>query len=154
MTAGQGGVKGAAHLSAALDGQKVLSHAATVGTEQRLSRRIDAEDLTPLVQQHQTLLHAACDLIEFIPLALQFPQLGIDLAALLVDAAQQGRQLLVGVVIQRVLQIQLVQGLHNVAGHTPGQQRRQNQRHRQHHQKRLEHTQHQHARRGAADGDT
>ena len=37
---------------------------------------------------------------------------------------------------------------------TPCQQRRQGQRRHQHHQEGLEHAQHQHARRGAADGDT
>ena len=149
-----GGLQRVAHLSAALDGQEVLPQTGGVGVEQAAGRGVDAEDHTRFVQQHKALLHAAGDLLKFVLLAPQLLYLRVDLAALLVDAAQQGRQLLIGVVVQRVLQIQLIQGLYDMLGQTPRQQRRQGQRHHQHHKEGLEHAQHQHACRGAADGDT
>lgn len=134
--------------------RKSPAHAVLLRVEQSTGRRVDADDLALLVQQHQPLLHAAGDLAELVPLPPQLAQLGVDLAALLVDASQQGRQLLVGIVLQRVLQIQLVEGLYDMLGQPPGQQGRQRQRQHQYDQEGLEHAQHQHARGGAADGDT
>ena len=98
-----------ADLRAALDRQKVLSHTAFVRFKQPLRHRIDAEHLTPLIEQDQPLLHAAGDLCELIVSALQLGKLQIDLAPLLIDSAKEWRQLLIGIVFQRVLQIQIFQ---------------------------------------------
>ena len=143
-----------AHFPAPVDGQKVLPHRSGVGAEHPAGRRIDAQHGALAVQQHQTFLHTGGNLGKFVGFLLQGPHLEGNLAALLVDASQQGRQLLVGIVLQRVLQIQLVEGLYDMLGQPPGQQGRQRQRQHQHDQEGLEHAQYQHARGGAADGDT
>ena len=65
-------------------------------------------------------MHILGDLIEFVGFSPETLQLIFDLFVLLMDAHQQRRQLLVGIVFQRVLQIQMVQRLHNLAGYPVG----------------------------------
>ncbi len=89
--------------------------------EQGLCRRIDTQDRPLLVHHNQAFLHAPCDLFKLICPGLQLLHLGIDLPALLLDAPQQGGQLLVGVIFQRVVQIQGVEGLDNSFCHPTGQ---------------------------------
>ena len=118
-----GGLQRMAHIAAPFDGQEVLSHTGAACAEQGTGRRVDAEDHALFVQQHQPFPHIAGDLVKFIPLALQFLHMRVDLTALLVDTAQQRRQFLIGIIVHRMLQIQLIERLHNVAGQPPGQQR-------------------------------
>ena len=129
-------VDGAADVVAALDGQKILMHAAAVGCKQALGRRIDAEDHALFVHQDQALGHIGCNLVEFVRPALKRAQLVGNLAALLMDAREQRRQLLIGVVFQRLVQIQPVERRDNPAGNALCQHSRQNQRRQQHHQHR------------------
>ena len=101
--------------------QEILPHAVFRRVQQPSGRRIDAQDDPCLVQQHQTLAHAAGDLLKFLRPAAQLVHLPVDLAALMFHAAQQGRQLLVGLIFQRMLQIQSVQRLRD-APRQPGRQ--------------------------------
>ena len=101
--------------------QKILSHTVFRRVQQPSGRRIDAQDDPRLVQQHQALAHAAGDLLKFLRPTAQLVHLPVDLAALMLHAPQQGRQLLVGVVLQRMLQIQPVQRLRD-APRQPGRQ--------------------------------
>ena len=110
--------------------------------------------MTRLVQQHQTLAHTAGDLLKFLRPPPQLVHLPVDLPALMLHAAQQGRQLLVGVVLQRVLQIQPVQRLRDAPCQPGRQHAGQDQRRRQHQQDGLEHIQHQHPRRHPDGGQT
>ena len=103
-----------AHLNTALNGQEILPDAGRIRVEQLLRRRVDAQDRPAVVQQHQPLLHAAGDLGKLVGPALQLAELAVDLVALAVDAAQKRRQLLIGIVVQRVLQIKVVQRLDDV----------------------------------------
>lgn len=129
---------------AAVHRQEVPAHTAVVRLKEPAGGVVDTEHRSFLVQQYQTLLHTAGDLGELIGLLPQGPQLGVDLLVLVVDAAQERGQLLVGVVFQRVLQIQPVQGVHDAAGQSPGHESGEDQRRRQHHQHGLEHSQRQH----------
>ena len=139
---------------AAVHRQEVTAHTAVVRLKEPAGGVVDAEHRPFLVQQYQTLLHTAGDLGELIGLLPQGPQLGVDLLMLVVDAAQKRSQLLVGVVFQRMLQVQPVQGIHDAAGQAAGHEPGEDQRRHQHHQHGLEHSQRQHPGGGTADGDT
>ena len=143
-----------AHGHVPVDRQEVLPHAVTVRVQQPPRRRIDAEDGARLVQQHQSLVHAAGDLVKLLRPLPQLAHLPVDLAALVLHAPQQRRQLLVGIVLQRMLQIQPVQRLGDTPCQPPGQHARQDQRRRQHQQNGLQHVQHQHSRRHPDGGQT
>ena len=143
-----------AQLMAAVHRQEVTAHTALVRLKEPAGGVVDAEHRPLLVQQHQTLLHTAGDLGELVGLLPQGPQLGVDLLMLVVDAAQKRSQLLVGVVFQRMLQVQPVQGIHDAAGQAAGHEPGEDQRRHQHHQHGLDHSQRQHPGGGTADGDT
>ena len=100
-----------------------FSDAAVVRAEELLRRRVQAQHRAAAIQEHQTLVHIRGDLVEFIRLSLQRLQLVLDPFALLLDTNQQGRQFLIGVVFQRMLQIELVQRLHDLAGYPVCQDR-------------------------------
>ena len=139
---------------AAVHRQEVTAHTALVRLKELTGGVVDAEHRPLLVQQHQPFLHTAGDLGELVGLLPQGPQLGVDLLVLVVDAAQKRSQLLVGVVFQRMLQVQPVQGIHDAAGQAAGHEPGEDQRRHQHHQHGLEHSQRQHPGGGTADGDT
>ena len=143
-----------AQLMAAVHRQEVTAHTALVRLKELTGGVVDAEHRPLLVQQHQPFLHTAGDLGELVGLLPQGPQLGVDLLVLVVDAAQKRSQLLVGVVFQRMLQVQPVQGIHDAAGQAAGHEPGEDQRRHQHHQHGLEHSQRQHPGGGTADGDT
>ena len=69
---------------------------------------IDGTDVGLFIQHHQTFLHMGCDLLEFIGFSLELLNLRINLPVLLIDPAQQWGKLLIGVVGQRLLQVQIV----------------------------------------------
>lgn len=96
-----GGLNGGADLVAALDGQKVPADALRVRAEERLRRGVDAQDIAVLVEQDEPLAHTAGDLRELVGLFAQLAQLRLDLDVLVVDALEQRRELLIGVVIER-----------------------------------------------------
>lgn len=63
---------------------------------------------------------------EFVGFALQLQKLIVNLAVLALDAAQKGRDLVVGVCIERVVQIDGVERLDDAAGKAPGKKRAEN----------------------------
>ena len=143
--------QGAADGGVPLHRYKGLSHTGTVGAQHRLCRRVDAQHRAAVVQKHKPLGHAGGDLLELLRAAAQGAHLLVDLPPLVLQTAQQGRQLLVGLVFQRVLQIQAVQRLHDPLGDAAGQQAGQDQRRSDDQQDGLEHPQ-QHGSRGDAAG--
>ena len=153
MAVAGGGLNGGADLVAALDGEKVLTDALRVRAEERLRRGVDAQDIAVLVEQDESLAHAAGDLREFVGLFAQLAQLRLDLDVLVVDALEQGRKLLIGVVIERVIQIEAVERIDDAPRQALGQHAREDERHDEHEQQRLEHADGDHADRRAADGD-
>ena len=106
-----------------------------------------------LVEQDEPLAHTAGDLREFVGLFAQLAQLRPDLDVLVVDALEQRRELLIGVVIERVLEIEAVERIDDAPRQTPGQHAREDERRNEHEQQRLEHTDGDHADRRSADGD-
>ena len=78
----------------------------------------------------------------------------IDLPALAVDAAEKRRKLLIAFVVQRMLEIQLVERLDDVMRQPSGKDRGQTQHQQQEQHDGLEHSHDEHAHRRAADGDT
>ena len=148
-----GGLDRGAHLMAALHRQKILADAAGVRAEESLRRRIDAQNRPVVVQQHQSLLHAAGDLGKLVGLPLQLAKLAVDLLALAADSSEQRRQLLIGVVVQRMLQIQLVERLDDVLRQPLGKHRRKHQHDQKQNHDGLEHPHHQHPHGRPADGD-
>ena len=144
---------GGADLGAALHRQEILIQAGAVRAEQLLGRRVDAQNRPLFVQKHQALLHAAGNLGKFVVFPPQLLQLAVNLPALAVDAVEQRRQLLIGVIFQRGLQIQRLQRRHDTAGNPAGQHIGQNQSRQKHQNDGLQHPHDQHAQSGAADGN-
>ena len=145
---------GKADIVAAVKREKILTDAALVRVKKPARGGVNAQHTFFFVEQDETLSHAAGDLRKLHPLLLQLAHLLVDLPVLMVDAPEQRGKLLVGVVFQRVLQIQLVERAHDAARKPPCQHRRQNERHDDHDQDGLHHANEQHARRCAADGNT
>ena len=125
--------------------QEIAARAGVIRLEDTAGGGVETQHRAVLVQQHQSLVHVGGDLLELLRLAAEAAELVVDLTALVLQPPQQRRQLLVGVIVQRVLQIQPVQRLDDAAGHPPGQHAGQDQRHHQHQQQRLEYGQQQHA---------
>ena len=140
-----------AQLMAALDGQEILPDAALVRMEQCPRGGIDAQNDVLFVHQDEALIHAGCDLRKFVLLLLELLQLRVDLPALAADARQKRRELLVGVVFQRVFQIKPVQRRDHARGNALCKEKRQQQRGTGHDQHGLEHTHGDHADGRAAD---
>ena len=148
-----GGLNGGADLVAALDGEKIPADALRVRAEERLRRGVDAQDAAVLVEQDKALAHTAGDLREFVGLFAQLAQLRLDLDVLVVDALEQRRELLVGIVVERVLEIEAVERVDDAPRQPSGQQAGENERHDEHDQQRLDHADGDHADRRAADGN-
>ena len=142
---GLGGIMdGGGQVRMAIYRQEILSYAGAVRMKQCLGRRIDAEDTSAVVQQHQTFPHTAGDLFKFV---LPLPEVSGPMADLLllgVDPAQQRRQFLVSVVVQRALQIQPVQRLHHPSGCPARQECGKSHRQQCHHDDSMEHPKNQH----------
>ena len=81
-----------------------------------------------LVEQDKALAHAAGDLREFVGLFAQLAQLRLDLDVLAVDALEQRRELLIGVVIERVLEIEAVERIDDAPRQPSGQQAGEDER--------------------------
>ena len=139
-----GAADGGAEIRVPLHRQEIPTDAVRVRVENRPCRRVDAQDRIAAVEQHQPLPHTVGDLVELILPLLQIPCLPVDFPALGMDAGQQRGQLLIYIVVQRMLQIQPVQGFHHPSGRLSRQQRRQAQRQQHHHDHRVEHPQYQH----------
>ena len=140
-----------ANLRVLLNGQKILADGKFPGLKQPLGRGIDAEHQTTAVQQHQPLPHTAGDVLEFLGFPAQGFQLGIDLQVLPGELVQHGGQLLIGIVLQRVIQIQTIQGLHNPLGHPVAEHRGEHNGNEENHADGLQHPQQQ-AGRGSGGG--
>ncbi len=144
---------GKAHIMAAVNGQEIPAHAAPVRAEEHARRGIDAQHRPFLVQQHESLAHIIRDLRKFIFLPLQLGKLRVDLPVLAVDAPEQRGELLISVVIERMLEVQLIERLHDAARDALCQPSGKGERHDQHDKDRLHHAHEQHARGRAADGN-
>ena len=142
-----------ADIMAAVDGQEVLADAALIGGKKPARGGVDAQHTLLLVKQDEPLAHTVGDLREFHPLPLQLDHLLVDLVVLAVDAPEQRRKFFISVVVQRTLEVQLVERLHDSARDAPCQHRRQDERQNHDDQNGLHHADEQHARRRAADGD-
>ena len=109
VAGGHGFLQCGADVPATVHRQEILAQAGLVHLENPAGGGVDAQHSPGVVQQHQALLHMGGDLLELVGPAAQVRQLAVDLPPLDVDAAQQGGQLLIGVVFQGVLQIQGIQ---------------------------------------------
>ena len=116
----EGGLHRGGHLGPAVHGTEGSAHAGFIRGKEPPGCRVQTQHRPAAVQQHQPLVHILGDLIEFVGLSPETLQLIFDLFVLLMDAHQQRRQLLIGVVFQGVLQIQMVQWLHDLAGYPVG----------------------------------
>ena len=153
MAVGHGLRDGGVQLAAAVDDEEILPHAACVRAEQVLRGRVDAEDIAPVVQQDKPFAEAAGDLGEFVGSALQLAQLRGDLLMLAADAAKKGRKLFIGVVIERMIEVEIIERLDNAAREAAGKDGRQDKRRDEHGEDRLEHAEQEDADRRAAARD-
>ena len=150
---GHGLRDGGVQLAAAVDDEEILPHAACVRAEQALRGRVDAEDIAAVVQQDKPLAEAAGDLGEFVGSALQLAQLRGDLLMLAADAAKEGRKLFIGIVIERMIEVEVIERLDDAARETAGKDGREDKRRDQHGEDRLEHAEQEDADRRAAARD-
>ena len=79
-------------------------------------------------EQHQTLVHACGDVVEFGLTAAQLIHLDADAAVLAVDAVQQGRKLVVCLVFQRIMQVERYDRREEYVCEAACEQRRHEQR--------------------------
>ena len=133
--------------------EKVPAHTALIHPEKGLGGGVDAQHHRVLVQKHQTLFHVPGNLLQFLGLLLEICHLPGNLPVLLSDAVKQRRNLLVNLVIQRILQIHLIQRLYNPPCHPPGKDggKKDCQKHQPHHRQHHIHRQRQGGH--AADGN-
>ena len=147
------GAEGQAHVMAPVHGEEVLAGLALLGAEDPPGGGVDAEDGALGVQEDQALPHAAGDLAELVALAAELRELAVDLLALAVDAAQQWRELLIAVVLQGVLQVQGVEGLHDPLGKAAREERAEGQGRREDDEQGLQRPQKEAGRGGPARGE-
>ena len=141
-----------AHGVLTVHGQEILPDARARHAEERLRGGIDVQHRALFVEQHEPLVHAGGDLCEFVCFLPQLGELGVDLSALAVDAPQERRELLIGVVFQRMLEVERVERLDDALGQTAREQAREHEQHDHDEQNGLERSEQQRAHRGAAGG--
>ena len=154
VAVGKGLLNGQTDLVVPIHRQEALPHAIFFHAEELHGRSVDAQHVLLFVQQHQPFLHVADDLVELVRALAHDAQLLLNFFVLPVDAVEQRRNFLIALVVQRVLQVQMIERLHDLLGQPPRQQAGQEQRRGQHHQHRLQQSQHQPPRRCPADGNT
>ena len=140
---GKGGADGAVDLVRAIHREKIFPDAGLVGREEFGRRGIDAEDHALFVEQDKPLPHVADDRGKLVLPAAQLGDLRINLPPLHLDVREQGRELVVNVVIERMLEVERIHRLDNLFRHALCQHRRQNQRGGKHDADRLQHPDHQ-----------
>ena len=133
--------------------EKILPYAAVFRAEELSGSGVDAQNRALVVKQDKPLGHTLRDVGEFVGFALQLQKLIVNLAVLALDAAQKGRDLVVGVCIERVVQIDGVERLDDAAGKAPGKKRAENYGGKRNNQNRLEHAQKQDRQRLAQNAD-
>ena len=106
-----------------------------------------------VVEQNEPLAHAGGDLGKLVRPAAQLGEVRVDALPLVLQTAQQRRELRVGIVFERVLQVERVQRLRDPPAEPPGEQRGEHEREHQHEEQRLERSEGERRRRFAADGD-
>ena len=102
-----------AQLRAAVHGQDVLAHAVLPRAEELSRGRVYAQDPALRVQEDEALRHAARHGLELAPASAQLLQLAGYLPLLPLHAREQGRELVVGLVLQRVVQVYGVERPHD-----------------------------------------
>ena len=91
------------------DGVDADAHEGPGQTDDPGGGGVHGQHHAPVVDQHQTLVHAVGDGIEFPLFALELLLLALELALLGIDAAQEGIQFLITGVGHGIVQVQLVQ---------------------------------------------
>ena len=146
-------VDGLRNISAPVERQEILPDAACLRAEKLTCRRVDAQNDVFVVKQHKALGHALRDVGELVGLALQFSQLIVDLLMLAVNPAEQRRDFVVGLRLERMIQINGVERLDNAVGEPLGKKRAENHGGEQNDQHRLKHAKQQHRERLPRDAD-
>ena len=147
-------VDGLRDIGAPVERQEILPDAACLRAEKLACRRVDAQNDVLIVEQHETLGHALRDVGELVGLALELAQLIVDLLMLAVNPAEQRGNLIVGLRLERVIEIDGVERLDNAAGEPFSQKRAENHSGEQNDQHRLNHAKQQHRERLLRDADT
>ncbi len=104
--AGHGLAERAPYLVGAVDRGEAPPHARVVDAEQGFGRPVHREDREGVVEQDEPLPHAAGDLVELVGPPLELAHLGLDARMLLVEAPEQGRELVVHVVLERAVEVE------------------------------------------------
>ena len=147
-------VDGLRNISAPVERQEALPDAAGLRAEETACRGVDAQNDVFVVKQHKALWHALRDVCELVGLALELAELIVDLLVLAVDPAEQRGNLIVGLRLERVIEIDGVERLDNAAGEPFSQKRAENHGNEQNDQHRLKHAKQQHRERLLRDADT
>ena len=147
-------VDGLRNISAPVERQEILPDAACLRAEKLTCRRVDAQNDVLIVEQHEALRHALRDVCELVGLALELAELIVDLLMLAVNPAEQRRDFVVGLRLERVIEIDGVERLDNAAGEPFRQKRAENHGGEQNDQHRLKHAKQQHRERLLRNADT
>ena len=115
-----------------------------LGVEQPQHRGVVGQHTGLLVNHQETLAHVLRDSDELLLPALQISHLPLDLPLLAAELGQQRRQLLIRLAAGWIVQVDVVDGLHQLPGHPGGQHHRQDEGQQHHQGHRLQCLQHQH----------
>ena len=105
-----------------------------------------------IIQQNHALLQMADNGVQLVLLLGQGILLFLQVLLLAVNAAQQGAELVIALVFQRLVQVQLVHRLHNALGKAAGQQEGKRRCHGNHNADGLKHSHQQHKNGVVGDG--
>jgi len=86
--------------------QEILADTVFIGSEKALCGRIDTEDSTARIHEHQSLPHARSNLAEFISMTAKIAHLRVNFETLLVEPYKKWRNFVVPFIFKRAVQIE------------------------------------------------
>ena len=121
--------------------QDILSDTALVRVQQLHRLLVDRQDLPGGTEQDQALLHPVRHRQEILLCLLEVFLLVLDLLLLFIDMVQEGSHLRIGLVVQRMIKVKIVERIHNLARKAGTRQPRQTHENQEDPDERLHHTQ-------------
>ena len=111
----------ARHCLASVYHQEVQTNTGLAGFKESGCCWVNAQDFAFAVQQYKAFAHGRGSLLKLVGFLFQLCHLGRDLLILLFDAVQKRRDLIVCIAGQRIVQIQVIEGIDDPIGHSPCQ---------------------------------
>ena len=134
-----GGQQQVQHGLGAVQGQNILAGIVPIGLQHPGCRGIHGQYLVLFVEQHQAFIHVVGDGLKFPAPLVQHTRLFAYFALLAFDAVKQRSHFVIPLVGKGMVQVQLVEGLHDFFGKTGGQHQTKHRARHHHNKNRPEH---------------